>query len=80
MGASTIFRCRVSADGQLTRSLKDLYLLHDASAGFTKRLEAWRVLEAKVASGELRSIGVSNFVRSFRVTGLSHTNWNLSKE
>lgn len=40
----------------------DLYLLHDATSGPIRRLEAWRVLEQKVEEGELQAIGVSNFV------------------
>ncbi|SCZ98239.1 BZ3500_MvSof-1268-A1-R1_Chr3-2g06241 [Microbotryum saponariae] len=39
----------------------DLFLLHDPTAGPTKRLEAWKVLCEKRAKGEVKSIGVSNF-------------------
>ena len=44
----------------------DLYLLHDATSGPIRRLEAWRVLEQKVKEGSLRAIGVSNFVSNSR--------------
>lgn len=43
----------------------DLYLLHDATSGPIRRLEAWRVLEEKVSEGTLHAIGVSNFVSAF---------------
>ncbi|KAM0751197.1 Aldo/keto reductase [Meredithblackwellia eburnea MCA 4105] len=39
----------------------DLFLLHDPTAGPEKRLQAWRVLEAKKDAGVLKTIGVSNF-------------------
>lgn len=38
-----------------------LYLLHDATSGAQARLEAWRVLEDKVAEGKIGCAGVSNF-------------------
>ncbi|GAA5880730.1 hypothetical protein JCM1840_007418 [Sporobolomyces johnsonii] len=39
----------------------DLFLLHDATSGPQKRLEAWKVLIQKRNEGKLKSIGVSNF-------------------
>lgn len=42
---------------------QDLFLLHDATSGAVRRLEAWRVLEEKQQQGKLLALGVSNFVR-----------------
>ncbi|RPA75489.1 putative aldo-keto reductase [Ascobolus immersus RN42] len=39
----------------------DLYMLHTPKGGREKRLECWRALEDAVESGEVRTIGVSNF-------------------
>lgn len=44
--------------------LQDLFLLHDATSGPERRKEAWEVLIKKRDEGKIKSIGVSNFVRS----------------
>ncbi|BGP14253.1 hypothetical protein JCM10213_005856 [Rhodosporidiobolus nylandii] len=39
----------------------DLYLLHDPTAGRTKRIEAWKALIEARDAGKIKAIGVSNF-------------------
>jgi 2,5-diketo-D-gluconate reductase A len=39
----------------------DLYMLHSPFRDFQKQRETWSTLEALVAEGKIRSLGVSNF-------------------
>ena len=57
-GATAAVHASLAATG---RECIDLYLLHAPYGGRNARLGAWQALVDAVASGEVRSIGVSNY-------------------